>query len=141
MTRLLTLLKIFNFEDLYISTKLSFLDSVKNNCISSDIFNYLCVNKSNSKRYSKSFVQDIKVLENHFNYEISAIFENPLSFKKLLKKRTPPDGILDSINSCLKNYKSKMYKKILEELTKSQFIKDDEEFQELLQYLIIEGYS
>jgi hypothetical protein len=34
-----------------------------------------------------------------------------------------------------------MYKKMLEELTKSQFIKDDEEFQELLQYLIIEGYS
>ena len=142
MTRLLTLLKIFNFEDLYISTKLSFLDSIKNNCISSDIFNYLCVNKSNSKRYSKSFVQDIKVLENHFNYEISAIFENPLSFKKLLKKQsTLPDGILDSINSCLKNYKSKMYKKMLEELTKPQFIKDDEEFQELLQYLIIEGYS
>ena len=34
-----------------------------------------------------------------------------------------------------------MYKKMLEELTKPQFIKDDEEFQELLQYLIIEGYS
>ena len=30
---------------------------------------------------------------------------------------------------------------MLEELTKPQFIKDDEEFQELLQYLIIEGYS
>ena len=42
---------------------------------------------------------------------------------------------------CLKNYKSKMYKKMLEELTKPQFIKDDEECQELLQYLIIEGYS
>ncbi len=32
-----------------------------------------------------------------------------------------------------------MYKKMLEELTKPQFIKNDEEFQELLQYLIIEG--
>ncbi len=57
------------------------------------------------------------------------------------KQSTLPDGILDSINSCLKNYKSKMYKKMLEELTIPQFIKDDEEFQELLQYLIIEGYS
>ena len=81
-------------------------------------------------------------MENHFNYEISAIYENPLNFKKLLKKRsTIPDGILDSINSFLKNYKSKTYKNMLEELTKSQFIKDDEEFQELLQYLIIAGYS
>ena len=81
-------------------------------------------------------------MENRFNYEISAIYENPLNFKKLLKKRsTIPDGILDSINSCLKNYKSKTYKNMLEELTKPQFIKDDEEFQELLQYLIIAGYS
>ena len=30
---------------------------------------------------------------------------------------------------------------MLEELTKPRFIKDDEEFQELLQYLIIAGYS
>ncbi len=30
---------------------------------------------------------------------------------------------------------------MLEELTKPQFIKDDEEFQELLQYLIIAGCS
>ena len=30
---------------------------------------------------------------------------------------------------------------MLEELSKPQFIKDDEEFQELLQYLIIAGYS
>ena len=29
----------------------------------------------------------------------------------------------------------------LEDLTKSQFIREDEEFQELLQYLIIAGYS
>ena len=142
MTRLLRLLKIFNFEELYISTKIAFLDSIKNNCISSAIFDYLCINKSKSKRYSKSFVQDIKVLEGHFDYDISAIFENPSYFKKLIKKQsTVPDGISDSINICLNNYKSKKYKKMLEDLTKPQFIREDEEFQELLQYLIITGYS
>ena len=86
MTKLLRLLKIFNFEELYISIKLSFLESIKNNCISLAIFDYLRVNKSKIKRYSKSFVQDIKVLDSHFNHGISAIFENPLNFKKLLKK-------------------------------------------------------
>ena len=30
---------------------------------------------------------------------------------------------------------------MLEDLTKPQFIREDEEFQELLQYLIIAGYS
>jgi hypothetical protein len=140
MTRILKLLKIFNFEELYISSKLSFLTSIKNNSISSAIFDFLCVNKSKSKRFSKSFVQDIKVLENHFNYGISAIFENPLNFKKLLKN-SQLYGILDSINFCLTKYKSRKFKKMLDDLTKPQFIRDDEDFQELLQYLIIAGYS
>ena len=80
-------------EELYISTKLSFLESIKNNSVSTDIFRYLCNNKNKSKRYSKSFVQDIKLLESNFNKEISVIFENPIVYKKLLKKRpTNQDG-------------------------------------------------
>ena len=66
---------------------------------------------------------------------------NLLSFKKLFKKKsTIPDGILDSINICLNNYKSKKYKNMLEYLTKPEFIRKDEKFQELL-HLIIAGYS
>ena len=45
----------------------------------------LCDKKFKIKRYFKSYFQDIKVLESYFNYGISAIFENPLNFKKLLK--------------------------------------------------------
>ena len=141
ISRVLKCLKIFSMEELYISTKLSFLESIKNNPVSLDIFTYLCENKDKSKRYSKSFVQDIKLLESNFQKEISAIFENPFIFKKLLiKKPTSQDGILDSINSCLNNYKSNTFKKMLNDLTKPDFIREDEEFQELLQYLIIEGY-
>ena len=33
-----------------------------------------------------------------------------------------------------------MNEKMLDNLTKPDFIREDEEFQELLQYLIIEGY-
>ena len=85
-------------EELYISTKLSFLESIKNNSVSSDIFRYLCNNKNKRKSHSKSFVQDIKLLEINFHKEISVIFENPLGYKKLLKKKTAnQDGILDSI--------------------------------------------
>ena len=47
------------------------------------------------------------------------------------------DGITDSINYCFKNFKSNTYKSILDNLIKPKFIKDDEEFKELLQYLII----
>ena len=72
-------------------------------------YRYLCNNKNKRKRYSKSFVQDIKLLESNFHKEISVIFENPLGYKKLLKKKTAnQDGILDSIYSysCLNSYKS-----------------------------------
>ena len=87
-------------------------------------------------------MQDIYLLENHFENEISVIFENPLIFKKLLKHNfSKHDGISDSINECLKYYKSKTMKQWLVNVTKPNFIREDEEFQELLQYLIIEGYS
>ena len=42
------------------------------------------------------------------------------------------DGISDSVNICLKNYKSKLYKNVLENLIKPEFIREDDEFQELL---------
>ena len=49
------------------------------------------------------------------------------------------DGITDSINTCFSNYKSKSYKLLLDNLIKPEFIREDEAFQELLQYLIITG--
>ena len=114
MSRILKCLNIYNMEELYISTKLSFLESIRNNSVSSDIFRYLCNNKNKRKSHSKSFVQDIKLLEINFHKEISVIYENPLGYKKLLKKKTAnQDGILDSIYSCLNSYKSNTFKKML----------------------------
>jgi len=142
ISKILKCLKIYNIEDLYLSTKLSFLNSIKNNSVSYSIFNQLCHIKTKRNRYSKSFVQDIILLEKHFEKEISIIFENPFIFKKLLKQYfLKHDGISDSINECLKYHKSKTIKQWLVNITKPNFIREDEEFQELLQYLIIEGYS
>jgi hypothetical protein len=61
MSNILKCLRLYSFEDLYISSKLSFLNSIKQNKITSNIFSYLCNTKRN--RLSKSFIQDIKVLE------------------------------------------------------------------------------
>ena len=44
---------------------------------------------------------------------------------------------IDSINTCFVYYKSKNYKNILDNLIKPDFIRYNEEFQELLQYLIL----
>ena len=88
MSRILICLHIYNMEDQYISKNLSFLESIKNNSVSSKIFIYLCNNNNISKRYSKSFVQAIKLLESNFHMENSVIFEKPLVFTKLLKMRS-----------------------------------------------------
>ena len=46
-------------------------------------------NKIKSKRYFKSFLQDIELLETSFQKEISVIFENPKFYKKIYSKRDP----------------------------------------------------
>jgi hypothetical protein len=56
--------------------------------------------------------------------------------KRVVRKAYNIDIIFYVINK----YKSNTYKKMLDDLTKPDFIREDEEFQELLQYLIIEGY-
>ena len=42
MSNILKCLKIFNFDDLYMFSKISFIDSIKNNQLSYEIFNFLC---------------------------------------------------------------------------------------------------
>ena len=141
MSRILKCLKVFNIEDLYIYSKLSFLNSIQQNIITSFIFNELCSSKRN--RLSKSFIQDIKVLENRFRSKIVDICLELKTYRKLLKSNFYlKDGITDSVNICLIKFKSKSFKNILDNLIKPDFIRQDEEFQELLQYLIItDNYS
>ena len=64
MSNILKCLRLYSFENLYVSSKLSFLNSIKQNKITSNIFSFLCNTTRN--RFSKSFVQDIKVLEKRF---------------------------------------------------------------------------
>ena len=138
MSNILKCLRLYSFENLYISSKLSFLKSIKQNKITSNIFSFLCNTQRN--RLSKSFVQDIKGLEGRFRSNIGHIYLECESLKMTLKKSFGiKDGITDSINTCFSNYKSKTFKLLLDNIIKPEFIREDEAFQELLQYLIITG--
>ena len=136
MSKILNCLKVFKFEDLYIFSKLSFLNSIKHNYLASSIFSEIC--KCRRNRLSKSFFQDINVLEKRFRSNIEDICLEIDYYKKLLKcSFSLGDGISDSINTCFVKYKSKTYKNILDDLIKPDFIRQEDEFEELLQYLII----
>ena len=80
MSKILKCLKIYNFEDLYIFSKLSFLATVHKNDISNHIFYSLIANKK--KKRSKSFLQDIKVLEDRFILNIGTIYNECIELKK-----------------------------------------------------------
>ena len=127
ISNVLKSLKIFNFNQLYISLKLSFLNSIKFNNISSYIFNKLISNKKKTVKNCKSFKNDIKFLENFFKIDIETIFADPTLFKKKLKNDVFNDenGIVDSISTCFYYYKSHVYRKILNDIINPYFLKDD----------------
>ena len=125
MTNILKSLKIYNFYDLYISSKLSFLETIKNNEISLKIFNILCQELERTHSKSQSFSKDILLLQTHFGIDIELIFAGPNLLKRSMKLAfTKRDGITDSITLCLANLKNKLYSEILNNLTRPEFLQD-----------------
>jgi hypothetical protein len=125
ISQILKCLKIYNFNELYIGSKLSFLDSIKNNQLSLDIFNVLCLELNVIQKNSISFKKDIIILQNNFNIDIELIFAAPSMLKKMLKDTfNERDGLSDSISTCLKNFNNKIYKKMLDLLTRPIFLQE-----------------
>ena len=82
------------------------------------------------------------MLEKHFVMNFNEIYENEKLnklYNSLKNEFKQKDGLSDSIKTCLLNYQDKSYRFMLDDLTKPDFIKEDEEFQILIQYLIISG--
>ena len=67
MSKILISLKIFSFEELYVFSKLCFLNSIKQDEITSKKISGLLVTVKNNR--SKSFVQDIIALERRYLFE------------------------------------------------------------------------
>ena len=119
MSNVLKCLKIFNFDELYLFSKISFLNSIKNNDLSYQIFGWLC-SDSRPNKNSKSFKKDIVLIENKFNMNIDIVFQNVNKFKIEMKKTfdVRGNGICSSILTCLYNYNNKFYKFFLSNLIK-----------------------
>ena len=115
MTTLLRALKIHKIEELYISSKLSFLNTLKFNQLSYQIFNYLCEDLDKIKNNSNSFKKDILKLESYFNLDISVILAGPLKLKEILKSTfNARDGLSDSIRICLRKLEDRSFKMLLD---------------------------
>ena len=136
MTNVLKSLKIFNFEQLYIFTKLSFLKSIKNNELSLYIFK--TINEQEIRKKTKSFKIDIQLLEKKFSTNVNTIFLNPSNFIKTLKETfIEENGIVDSITHCFQDFKNFELKKTLKSLIKPKFLNDDLESLTKIFYSIL----
>jgi len=125
MSNVLKCLKIYNFEDLYIKAKLSFLNSLKYNELSMYIFNTLCEEINDTPLKSISFKKDIILLRARFNTVIEIILAGAGLLKLTLKDFfKESDGLSDSILFCLNNIKIKIYRNILNDLIRPTFLND-----------------
>ena len=87
---------------LYIHSKLSFLETIKINDLSSALFNSLCIDMNNRSRYSQSFVRDSAVLEKYFEIDIELILAGPDKLQNEIKNKFQENyGVTNSINTCL----------------------------------------
>ena len=112
-------LKIFEFEQLYIFTKLSFINTLNNNEIASKIVNFLLENINETKKGSRSFKSDLISISKYFNVEVGQLLKNPRNFKRILKetfKQTTPNGLIDSIKICFLNFRNLFYRNLLNNL-------------------------
>ena len=122
MSNILKSLNIYNFHELYISSKLSFLETIKNNELSMRIFDILCRELDRTYKKSQSFSKDILLLQSHFGIDIELIFAGPSILKRSMKLTFKErDGLTDSI-TCLANIKKSPYNEILNNLTKPEFL-------------------
>ena len=134
MTEILKIIQIFKFDELYISTKLSILESLKNNEMAMYIFNILCRDLNSIPNSSHSFQKDIILLQTYFGIDIEVILTRPVGLKPILREAfRETDGLVDSISYCLHYINNKHYRNLLNFLIKPHFLLD---FQEQMRTII-----
>ena len=124
ISNILKCLKIFNFNQLYIYTKLNFINSIHNNELSLNVLLFLFKNKECTNK-SVSFKKDILSFESYFSTNINLIVNNFKFYKETLKSELSikDNGLCNSIKilQCLNNINIKFFKNFLDNLTRVDF--------------------
>lgn len=88
------------------------------------IFNTLAADLNNIKK-SKSFAQDLRLLQISFDLDMEIIFSKPIKLKnEQIKRFSEQDGLLDSIKTCLNNFNFLLYRILLNSLIQPEFLQN-----------------
>ena len=121
MSDLLTVLNVFDIENLIIFRKLTFIKHLKNNFICYSIFHNLLLNLNSIHKKSPSFIIDFSNICKHLNLEHNYLLTNILYIITIFKnnyKKFDCDNIkFQLIKNCLDNYDNNMRSVLTETLT------------------------
>lgn len=122
ISRILRMLRTFNLKQLYVYTKLCFIESIKNIDITNKILEFILNDSIPRRRQSKSMVKCFALVESLCNMDIKSVNKNTKQLKEKLKDLFKgKDGIDDSISLCLCNFKKPLFRTMLNRLTKLNF--------------------
>ena len=115
ISKILKALNIYNFDQLYIISKLRLFLTINNNYLSK-ILN----EDTNRPKRSSSIRNDLIFLETSLMDSIQNIVKQPMNHINQIKKQLKcDDGISSSIRTCLNNFSDPIHRKMLHDLIKS----------------------
>ena len=120
ISKILKVLKIYNFDELYIISKLRLFITINNNYLSKKIFTKILNDNLIKPRKSSSISNDFNFIESTLVDTIQNIVKQPMKYITQIKKQLKcDDGISSSIRTCLNNFSDPTHRKMLQDLTKS----------------------
>ena len=115
-------LKVLTLKQLILKRKIGFISQIKNHPLTSDILRYLIQIPPNEKRKSNSFKADMYEIENILGSEVYNM-EKKDSLIKYENSIRKVDGIIDSLETCLLNFRNPINKKMIKLLTQPKYIR------------------
>lgn len=126
ISKLLKVIKVYNFDQLYAISKVRLIISIKNNSLTNEILEILVKDKIIRSKKSKSILTDLVYLESYLNKTKASILESPQSVVRTIKEQLSyQDGLTASIKTCVDNFNDPIYRAMLRNLTKSYEYPDE----------------
>ena len=120
MKHVLPALKVLTLKQLILKRKIGFISQIKDHPWTSDILSHLIQINPNEKRKSNSFKADMYEIENILGSEVYNMKKREIlsKYENIIRRE---DGIIDSLETCLLNFRNPVNKKMIKLLTQPKY--------------------
>ena len=120
MKHVLPALKVLTLKQLILKRKIGFISQIKDHPLTSGILSHLIQTNPNEKRKSNSFKADMYEIENILGSEVYNMKKREIlsKYENTIRRE---DGIIDSLETCLLNFRNPVNKKMIKLLTQPKY--------------------